>query len=248
MTNEITLSTSVSKLDNAELRIKIAELIRWAHNRMGSKKDHEFEAMVMFDSNEICRDLQTITEFKNLKLPELSKIFQKGLTNGYGDFFGLNCVTYAKWIRAYLSEQKTSGGMLEHQVVKARLAEAKEPTESERRELSEANLQRVIEKYKRTGIIDDNGNPAYLYLWNTGRIRFDNKEWEALIAKATELETKKLIKLRERAKDEVDKVRVLELDRELNNLNLNIIKTTARNLAVESWVKKEINLFYQKKN
>jgi hypothetical protein len=102
-------------------------------------------------------------------------------------------------------------------------------------------LQRVIEKYKRTGIIDDNGNPAYLYLWNTGRIRFDNKEWEMLIAKATELETKKLTRLRERARDEVDKVRVMELDRELNNLNPSIIKTAARNLAVENWVKKEIN-------
>ena len=130
---------------------------------------------------------------------------------------------------------------MEHQVVKARLAESKGPTETERKELSEANLQRVIEKYKRTGIIDDNGNPAYLYLWNTGRIRFDNKEWEILITKATELETIKLSRLRERAKNEIDIVRVMELDRELNNLNPSIIKTAARNLAVENWVKKEIN-------
>ena len=130
---------------------------------------------------------------------------------------------------------------MEHQVVKARLAESKGPSETEKKELSEANLQRVIEKYKRTGIIDDNGNPAYLYLWNTGRIRFDNKEWEVLISKATELETIKLTRLRERAKNEIDIVRVMELDRELSNLNPSIIKTAARNLAVENWVKKEIN-------
>ena len=241
MTNDIVLSTSVGKINHAELKIKIAELIRWAHNRMGAKKDSDFEAMVIFDSNEVCRDLQTIPEFKNLTLPELSKIFQKGLTNGYGEFFGLNCVTYAKWIRAHLSEKKVSVGTLEHEIVKNRLAEAKEPSEAEKKELSEANLQRVIEKFKKTGVIDDNGNPAYLYLWNTGRIRFDENKWESLMVRAEQIEKSRLHAAKEAAKDEVDKIKVIEITRQLESLNPNIIKAIARNLAVQEWVEKEIN-------
>jgi hypothetical protein len=207
---------------------------------MHAKIDKDTEAIIVFDAKELARDLE-LPDFRGMTLQQVSQAFQNGLSNKYGDFYGLNCVTYTKWIRAFLSEQKVAGGVLEHQVVKARLAECNIPSDIERKELSEANLNRVIEKYKRTGIIDDNGNPAYLYLWNTGRIRFDDKEWEVLISKATELETTKLVRLRERARDEIDKVRVIQLDRELNNLNPNIIKTAARNLAVQNWVKKEIN-------
>ena len=240
MNTEIVVSTSVTKINSSELFDNLTKLIRWANNRMHTKIDKDTEAMIVFDAKELARDL-ALPDFRGITLQQVSQSFQNGLSNKYGDFYGLNCVTYTKWIRAFLSEQKTGGGTLEHQVVKARLSESKGPSETERKELSEANLQRVVEKYKRTGIIDDNGNPAYLYLWNTGRIRFDDKEWELLVSKATEIETKKLVRLRERARDEVDKVRVMELDRELNNLNPSIIKTAARNLAVENWVKKEIN-------
>lgn len=240
MNTEIVVHTSVTKINASELFDNLTKLIRWANNRMHTKIDKDTEAIIVFDAKELARDL-ALPDFRGLTLQQVSQAFQNGLSNKYGDFYGLNCVTYTKWIRAFLSEQKTGGGTLEHQVVRNRLAEATTPSETERKELSEANLQRVIEKYKRTGIIDDNGNPAYIYLWNTGRIRFDDTEWEVLIAKATELETKKLTRLRDKARDEVDKVRVMELDRELNNLNNNIIKTTARNLAVERWVKIEIN-------
>jgi hypothetical protein len=240
MSNELIVHTSVTKINASELFDNLTKLIRWANNRMHAKIDKDTEAIIVFDAKELARDL-ALPDFRGMTLQQVSQAFQNGLSNKYGDFYGLNCVTYTKWIRAFLNEQKVAGGVLEHQVVKARLAECNIPSDIERKELSEANLNRVIEKYKRTGIIDDNGNPAYLYLWNTGRIRFDDKEWEVLIAKATEYETKKLTRLRDRARDEIDKVRVIQLNRELNNLNPNIIKTAARNLAVENWVKKEIN-------
>jgi hypothetical protein len=241
MTNEIVLSTNVGQINHVELKTKVTELIRWAHNRMGAKKDHDFEAMVIFDTNEMCRDLQSIAEFKVLKLTDLSKIFQKGLTGGYGDFFGLNCVTYAKWIRAHLSEQKTSGGTLEHEVVKKRLAEAKEPTFEEKRELSEANLQRVIEKYKRTGIVDDNGNPSYLYLWNTGQLRFDKEQWLNYCERAKHNETTRLNAKLTEAKNNVNKIAVNEITSELANINGALIQSIARNLAVKDWIEKQLN-------
>lgn len=241
MTNEIVLSTNVGQINHVELKTKVTELIRWAHNRMGAKKDHDFEAMVIFDTNEMCRDLQSIAEFKILKLTDLSKIFQKGLTGGYGDFFGLNCVTYAKWIRAHLSEEKTKGVSLEHERVKMRLIEQKEPTEAEKRELSEANLQRVVEKYKLTGVVDDNGNPAYMYLWTTKQISFGSDKWQEYLQRAMEIEQSRLNKELKNAKDSLNKTLASELTSTLNQLNESKVKCVARNLAVEDWIKKELN-------
>ena len=236
MNNEIVLATNVGKLNLVDLQLEISKLLRWTHNRAGSKKDADFEINLKFDTNEICRDLQTIPEFKNFKLPQLSQIFQKGLTGGYGDFFGLNCVTYAKWIRAYLSEEKTKGVSLEHERVKLRLSEQKEPTADEKRELSEANLQRVVEKYKRTGVVDDNGNPAYMYLWNTKQISFGADKWQEYLQRAMQLEKSRLTKELKNAKDALNKTLAGELTNTLNQLNESQVKSIARNLAVEDWI------------
>jgi hypothetical protein len=241
MNNEIVLATNVGQLNVSDLQSKVIDLVRWAHNRAGSKKDADFETIIKFDTNEICRDLQTIPEFKGLKLQDLSKIFQKGLTGGYGDFFGLNCVTYAKWIRAHLSEEKTKGVSLEHERVKMRISEQKEPTEAEKRELSEANLKRVVEKYKLTGIVDDNGNPAYMYLWNTKQINFGADKWQEYLQRAMQLEQSRLNKELKNAKDSLNKTLASELTSALNQLNESQVKCVARNLAVEDWIKKELN-------
>ena len=241
MNNEIVLATNVGQLNVSDLQSKVIDLVRWAHNRAGSKKDADFETIIKFDTNEICRDLQTIPEFKGLKLQDLSKIFQKGLTGGYGDFFGLNCVTYAKWIRAHLSEEKTKGVSLEHERVKLRISEQKEPTEAEKRELSEANLKRVVEKYKLTGIVDDNGNPAYMYLWNTKQINFGADKWQEYLQRAMQLEQSRLNKELKNAKDSLNKTLASELTSALNQLNESQVKCVARNLAVEDWIKKELN-------
>lgn len=241
MDNEIIITTKVSAIDQVDLKAKILELLRWAHNRMRIKIDSDMSAMLVFDTQELTTDLQTIPEFKTLKLPQIREAFQKGLSGGYGDFYGLNCVTYAKWIRAYLSEQKTKCVSLEHERVKMRLSEQKEPTEAEKRELSEANLKRVIEKYKLTGIVDDNGNPAYMYLWNTQQISFGADKWQEYLQRAMQLEQSRLNKELKNAKDSLNKTLASELTSTLNQLNESQVKCVARNLAVEDWIKKELN-------
>ena len=44
--------------------------------------------------------------FPNLKVGELDLCFQNGVRGQYGDVFGLNIVTFHKWIKAYLNEEK----------------------------------------------------------------------------------------------------------------------------------------------
>lgn len=238
MNNEIVLSTNVGQLNVNDLQTKVIELVRWAHNRAGSKKDADFETIIRFDTNEICRDLQTIQEFKGLKLQDLSKIFQKGLSGGYGDFFGLNCVTYAKWIRAYLSEQKTSNGQIEHELVKLRLAEEKPLSQKELDEISEANFKFVLEHFKKTGEVKDYGGACFLYLWRTKKLRFDDEKSKEYIRRAEQIEHSRLTEELENAKAKLDKIAKNQIETELDELleGKKTVNTIARELALADYL------------
>lgn len=44
--------------------------------------------------------------FINLKIDELDLCFQNGVRKQYGEYFGLNIVTFHQWIKSYMSEEK----------------------------------------------------------------------------------------------------------------------------------------------
>ena len=44
--------------------------------------------------------------FINLKIDELDLCFQNGVRKQYGEYFGLNIVTFHQWIKSYMSEDK----------------------------------------------------------------------------------------------------------------------------------------------
>ena len=239
MNNEIVLSTNVGKLNLSELQSKVMELVRWAHNRAGSKKDADFETIIRFDTNEICRDLQTIPEFKGLKLQELSKIFQKGLSGGYGEFYGLNCVTYAKWIRAHLSEQKTANGQIEHETVKARISKEKTLTQAEKDAISETNFKTVLDKWRRTGLIQDYGGACFYYLERVCKIVLSIEQKNEYMHRAEQVEHQRLEAKLEEAKAKLDKVAKISIEQEFDELisGTEKVKATARELALIDYFK-----------
>lgn len=44
--------------------------------------------------------------FINLKIDELDLCFQNGVRKQYGEYFGLNIVTFHQWIKSYMAEEK----------------------------------------------------------------------------------------------------------------------------------------------
>ena len=216
MNNEIIITTKVSAINHVDLKAKILELLRWAHNRMRIKIDSDMSAMLVFDTQELTNDLQTIPEFKTLKLPQIREAFQKGLSGGYGEFYGLNCVTYAKWIRAYLSEQKTPNGQIEHEAVKLRISQEKPLTQAEKDKISETNFKTVFEKWRRTGIIQDYGSACYYYLERIGKINLSVQEKNEYMQRAEQLEHQRLQEKLEEAKSKLDKVAKITIEREFD--------------------------------
>lgn len=234
MNNEIIITTKVSAINQVDLKSKILELLRWAHNRMRIKIDSDMSAMLVFDTQELTTDLQTIPEFKTLKLPQIREAFQKGLSGGYGDFYGLNCVTYAKWIRAYLSEQKTPNGQIEHEAVKFRISQEKTLTQSEKDAISETNFKTVLDKWRRTGIIQDYGSACYYYLERIGKINLSVQEKHEYMQRAEQVEHQRLQDKLEEAKSKLDKVAKITIEREFDELMTGgeKVKATAKELAL----------------
>lgn len=234
MNNEIIITTKVSAINQVDLKSKILELLRWAHNRMRIKIDSDMSAMLVFDTQELTTDLQTIPEFKTLKLPQIREAFQKGLSGGYGDFYGLNCVTYAKWIRAYLSEQKTPNGQTEHEAVKLRISQEKTLTQAEKDEISETNFKTVLDKWRRTGIIQDYGSACYYYLERIGKINLSVQQKHEYMQRAEKVEHQRLQDKLEEAKSKLDKVAKITIEREFDELMTGSekVKATAKELAL----------------
>lgn len=234
MNNEIIITTKVSAINQVDLKAKILELLRWAHNRMRIKIDTDMSAMLVFDAQELCLDLQTIPEFKTLKLPQIREAFQKGLSGGYGDFYGLNCVTYAKWIRAYLNEQKTPNGQIEHEAVKFRISQEKTLTQAEKDAISETNFKTVLDKWRRTGIIQDYGGACYYYLERIGKINLSVQEKHEYMQRAEKVEHQRLQDKLEEAKSKLDKVAKITIEREFDELMTGSekVKATAKELAL----------------
>lgn len=239
MNNEIIITTKVSAINQVDLKAKILELLRWAHNRMRIKIDSDMSAMIVFDTQELTTDLQTIPEFKTLKLPQIREAFQKGLSGGYGDFFGLNCVTYAKWIRAYLSEQNTPNGQIEHEAVKARISQEKTPTQAEKDKISETNFQIVLDKWRRTGLIQDYGSACYYYLERVGKINLSLQEKNEYMQRAEQIEHQRLEAKLEEAKAKLDKVAKITIEREFDELMTGSekVKAAAKELALIDYFK-----------
>lgn len=239
MNHEIIITTKVSAINHVDLKSKILELLRWAHNRMRIKIDSDMSAMLVFDTQELTTDLQTIPEFKTLKLPQIREAFQKGLSGGYGEFFGLNCVTYAKWIRAYLSEQKTPNGQIEHEAVKARISQEKTLTQAEKDKISQTNFEIVLDKWRRTGLIQDYGSACYYYLERVGKINLSVQEKNEYMQRAEQIEHQRLESKLEEAKAKLDKVAKITIEREFDELMTGSekVKAVAKELALIDYFK-----------
>lgn len=239
MNEQIIISTPIAKTNYQDSRPKLLALIRWAYNKTRKAIEKDDAAMIAFDADELFKDFQ-LPEFKNMTLENVRDAFQFGLSLRYGEFYGLNCVTYMKWIRAYLEEQKKPNGLSEHDAVRLRLAQSKEPTQEEKEAISKANIETIIETYKIQGVIVDLNNSGYYYLWQIGEIRFDEAHFVKLMQEAkSNLETEIKAEI-ETAQNALDKIKVNEFKRQLENLSREVIKREARRLAMLEWVQTKI--------
>ncbi|MFD2594713.1 hypothetical protein ACFSSD_05235 [Sphingobacterium griseoflavum] len=93
-----------------------------------------------------------------IRIGEIPIAIEKGILGDYGDYFGLNVVTFTNFIKTHYASQNRAN--LAKQAI-VRHDEIKEPTESEVLEQDKILLKSAFEKFKSSGRYEDHGN--YLY-------------------------------------------------------------------------------------
>jgi len=87
--------------------------------------------------------------FPNLKVGELDLCFQNGVRGLYGDNFGLNIVTFHKWINEYMKEDKRAQAL---KIKNAPYIEPKkEPSPEEKIKIRDEFISHVEYTYKNSG-------------------------------------------------------------------------------------------------
>lgn len=93
-----------------------------------------------------------------VRIEEIPIAIQKGILGDFGDYYGLNIVTFVSFVKHYYSSVKRAD--IAKRLVKPE-APAEVPTEAEVLEKDKVLLAQAFETYSTTGAFQDHGN--YLY-------------------------------------------------------------------------------------
>jgi len=122
-----------------------------------------------------------LTDFPKLTIEELKIATRKGIRGEFGEFFGLNAVSYHFFIKSFLNGEKRAEAILkqiEHLAEQKRVKSAEEIAQIEK-EFWENETKRISE-FKKTGVLKtDSYERLYKIYESAGKISLSNSEkWD----------------------------------------------------------------------
>lgn len=87
--------------------------------------------------------------FINLKIDELDLCFQNGVRKQYGEYFGLNIVTFHQWIKSFMAEDKRAEALKIRST--PRIERIKEYTDEDKLIIRDEFMSYAKSTYKKTG-------------------------------------------------------------------------------------------------
>ncbi|TYP89458.1 hypothetical protein BC792_12759 [Sphingobacterium allocomposti] len=93
-----------------------------------------------------------------IRIAEIPIAIEKGILGDYGDYFGLNVVTFTNFIKSHYASEKRA------KIAKQTMYEEEEkepPSEQEILEKDKQLLSYAFEQYKKSGYYEDHGNYMY---------------------------------------------------------------------------------------
>ena len=88
--------------------------------------------------------------FINLKIDELDLCFQNGVRKQYGEYFGLNIVTFHQWIKSYMAEEKRVEALKIRST--PRIEPIKEYTEEDKIRIRDEFMNHAKSTYMKSGV------------------------------------------------------------------------------------------------
>lgn len=92
-----------------------------------------------------CQDLATY--FPGIDTVEVKNIFERGVRDEYGDYYGLNARTFYRWTQAYVQSEAAKERQLAKERIAARTDERPQPTPEECRASLIDSVNRAFKRY-----------------------------------------------------------------------------------------------------
>lgn len=118
---------------------------------------------IQYMTKELARAV--LERFPGISMAELGIALDKGVKRDYGDYFGLNVVTFLDWVRAYFYSPERKIAVFEKNQLA--LPPKTVPTEEEFEELRRRNTISMFEMYKHYRVLI--GDPSYPFAYLEGR-------------------------------------------------------------------------------
>jgi hypothetical protein len=163
----------------SELEDEVSDLITTTFYELGQKIE-AVEQMILVTK---LKD-ELILHFRWLTMEEVKMAFMKGARKEYGDYFGLNIVTFHNWIRSFQSDKKRADTLIKQNLLKQEVK--KEPSAEELYQQSKAFALAAFETFKTEGYFNDIGNPVYEFLDSIQLIPFSIERKTEMFEQAKE--------------------------------------------------------------
>lgn len=173
-------SRLVNSVSDDELKGKLLELVHNAHLTAGIKPPED-KRELNITLNEIIAEQRR--NRSNLRFKELEIAFKNGVHKKYGEYYGLNAVSFCMFIREYLKEE----ARIEALRLKNTSAEPKlEPTLEQRFETAKSNALTSFENYKLGKDISIVAPTVYKFLRRLNLFEYSDEEQQEFITEARE--------------------------------------------------------------
>ena len=126
--------------------------------------------------------------FPGISVAELGIALDKGVKRDYGDYFGLNVVTFLDWVRAYFYSTERKIAVSEKNQLA--LPPKTVPTEKEFEELRRKNTISMFELYKHYGVLIGDPSYPFAYLESRGTLKLTREEKLSIFEEAKKIASK----------------------------------------------------------
>lgn len=129
--------------------------------------------------------------FPGISIAELGIALDRGVKRDYGDYFGLNVVTFLDWVRAYFysSERKIAVSEKNQLALPPKTV----PTDKEFEELRRKNTISMFELYKHYGVLIGDPSYPFAYLEGRGTLKLTREEKFSIFEEAKKIAAKNYI-------------------------------------------------------
>lgn len=180
--------------------------------------------------------------FPFLKVEEMMLAFRNGVRGEYGDFFGLNIVTFHKWIKGFQTDDRRKRALVEIKEWNEREPEPLMTKEQAFKAWCDT-IQTQFERFKETGVFVC-ANPTHHYrrFQELGLISLTGEQMDAILVRAKEsiIKRKKLQRLNPNnhaERKELGDFIEHATKGELTPTEKEVIRVEARRIAIEDYYK-----------